>query len=132
MRKLGETELMRSLSLSHAVSEAELCLGDHVYCWREGYTYAHHGVVVRAAPSDADRRHDDRGCAVVHFAMGSFLAQLDAFRLEDLPTAPDQARLPEPLPAWLGRRAVEAVLDLGESEHEVPRRQCTECMRGRP
>ena len=45
VRKLGETELMRSLSLSHAVSEAELGLGDHVYCWREGYTYAHHCTV---------------------------------------------------------------------------------------
>jgi len=35
--------------LSHAVHPLTLKLGDHVYVWRWGYSYSHHGIVVREA-----------------------------------------------------------------------------------
>jgi len=43
---------------SNKVDRSQLSVGDHVYSWRRGYTYAHHGVYVE-------------GNKVVHFTRGS-------------------------------------------------------------
>ncbi|GBG73555.1 hypothetical protein CBR_g16898 [Chara braunii] len=32
--------------LSNRIAETDLIAGDHIYSWRKGYTYAHHGIFV--------------------------------------------------------------------------------------
>ena len=33
--------------LSHRVERSEIKPGDHIYTWRAGYTYSHHGTHAR-------------------------------------------------------------------------------------
>lgn len=54
--------------LSHAVQKDELEAGDHVYIYKNGYTYSHHGIVVHTAACDSNCRHETLDCcALVHF-----------------------------------------------------------------
>lgn len=54
--------------LSHATSKADLKLGDHIYVWRGGYTFSHHGIVVHLDDCDANCQHSSLSCCgVVHF-----------------------------------------------------------------
>lgn len=50
------------------VSIADLLPGDHVYAWKMGYTYNHHGIVVHTASCEADGAQDQlECCSIVHF-----------------------------------------------------------------
>lgn len=50
------------------VDKQELRPGDHVYAWKFGYTYNHHGVVVHCQDCSADCSHDTLACgSIVHF-----------------------------------------------------------------
>jgi len=56
--------------LSHAVPKAELRPGDHVYAWKLGYTYNHHGIVVniRDCSHGCHCHHETLDCcSIVHF-----------------------------------------------------------------
>lgn len=47
---------------------ADLSPGDHVYAWKMGYTYNHHGIVVHTASCEAGCAHDRlECCSIVHF-----------------------------------------------------------------
>lgn len=53
---------------SHAVSKEQLRPGDHIYTWKFGYTYSHHGIVVKTEACDPSCEHKSLGCcSVVHF-----------------------------------------------------------------
>jgi len=52
----------------HNAEKAELAPGAHVYVWRLGYSYSHHGIVVHTAPCEPNCRHEALACcAIVHF-----------------------------------------------------------------
>mmetsp|Transcript_44507 Transcript_44507/g.95579 ORF Transcript_44507/g.95579 Transcript_44507/m.95579 type:complete len:431 (-) Transcript_44507:635-1927(-) len=54
--------------LSQAVAKNELRPGDHIYSWRLGHTYQHHGVVVHCSECEEECTHDSMHCcAIVHF-----------------------------------------------------------------
>lgn len=58
----------QTVGLSQAVQKEELKPGDHVYAWRLGYAFNHHGVVVRTIPCGPNCRHDTLDCcSIVHF-----------------------------------------------------------------
>lgn len=46
----------------------ELVPGDHVYSWKLGYAYNHHGIVARVENCSPDCAHDTLSCcSIVHF-----------------------------------------------------------------
>lgn len=48
--------------------KSELRPGDHIYAWKMGFTYSHHGVVVHTQDCAPDCAHDRIACcSVVHF-----------------------------------------------------------------
>merc|ERR1719486_742974 len=50
------------------VDKRDLKPGDHVYCWRLGYTYCHYGIVVHSEACPSDCAHDKlHCCSIVHF-----------------------------------------------------------------
>ncbi len=72
---IGDQELRDTAKkfLSHAVSnESELELGDHIYVWRAGWLYSHHGIVVGLKKPglgfDRDGRIWEQPVLVVHFS----------------------------------------------------------------
>lgn len=49
-------------------TKRDLRAGDHVYAWKLGFTYNHHGVVVHTQDCASDCLHDRlECCAIVHF-----------------------------------------------------------------
>eukprot|EP00747_Dinoflagellata_sp_TGD_P207250 gnl/TRDRNA2_/TRDRNA2_80836_c0_seq1.p1 gnl/TRDRNA2_/TRDRNA2_80836_c0~~gnl/TRDRNA2_/TRDRNA2_80836_c0_seq1.p1 ORF type:complete len:386 (-),score=64.77 gnl/TRDRNA2_/TRDRNA2_80836_c0_seq1:195-1352(-) len=59
------------VGLSHAVAKADLKPGDHIYVWKHGYVYSHHGIVVLAESCGPDCKHESpRCCGIVHFRAG--------------------------------------------------------------
>ncbi|CAK0882336.1 unnamed protein product [Prorocentrum cordatum] len=54
--------------LVDSIAKTELESGDHIYAWRLGFSYNHHGIVVRTAPCEPGCQHDSlECCCVVHF-----------------------------------------------------------------
>lgn len=54
--------------LAQTVLKADLRPGSHIYSWRKGYTFSHHGVVVHVEACSPSCNHVDLSCcAVVHF-----------------------------------------------------------------
>ena len=45
------------VGISHDISKEDLKPGDHIYCYRAGFTYSHHGIYI----GEAD-------CEVIHFS----------------------------------------------------------------
>lgn len=55
--------------MSCASDKADLRPGDHVYAWKLGYTYNHHGIVVRTSSCTPHCKHEGLDCcAIVHFS----------------------------------------------------------------
>lgn len=58
--------------LSHGTSKEQLRPGDHIYAWKLGYTFSHHGIVVKTEACDPSCDHSDlRCCTIVHFCPAS-------------------------------------------------------------
>ncbi|CAJ1434887.1 unnamed protein product, partial [Effrenium voratum] len=61
-------ELPLPASGLRGLCKAELRPGDHVYAWKIGWTYNHHGIVVQTQPCPEDCLHDQLACcSIVRF-----------------------------------------------------------------
>mmetsp|Transcript_67425 Transcript_67425/g.190050 ORF Transcript_67425/g.190050 Transcript_67425/m.190050 type:complete len:462 (-) Transcript_67425:84-1469(-) len=76
---------LRESGLLQPVTKGDLRPGDHVYAWRLGWTYSHHGVVVRTEACAPDCPHDTMSCCgIVHFRPPSGDAPGGRIELVDL------------------------------------------------
>nr|CAB3481643.1 unnamed protein product [Digitaria exilis] len=73
--------------LSHRVERSEIKAGDHIYTWRAGYTYSHHGIYVGGSKVVHFTRKKEAGAAGLDsaIAMSSLLSQGS----DECPTFPD-------------------------------------------
>lgn len=60
--------VIQQSGLLRPVTKDDLRSGDHVYAWKYGWTYSHHGIVVRTEACAPDCLHDTLSCcSIVHF-----------------------------------------------------------------
>ncbi|OEL31240.1 hypothetical protein BAE44_0007741 [Dichanthelium oligosanthes] len=73
--------------LSHRVERSEIKPGDHIYAWRAGYTYSHHGIYVGGSKVVHFTRKKEAGTAGLDsaIAVSSLLSQGS----DECPTFPD-------------------------------------------
>ncbi|CAO2200461.1 unnamed protein product [Urochloa humidicola] len=73
--------------LSHRVERSEIKAGDHIYTWRAGYTYSHHGIYVGGSKVVHFTRKKEAGAAGLDsaIAVSSLLSQGS----DECPTFPD-------------------------------------------
>ncbi|KAL6859383.1 hypothetical protein ACP4OV_017642 [Aristida adscensionis] len=73
--------------LSHRVERSEVKPGDHIYTWRAGYAYSHHGIYVGGSKVVHFTRKKEAGAAGLDsaIAVSSLLSQGS----EECPTFPD-------------------------------------------
>ncbi|XP_025821840.1 uncharacterized protein LOC112897693 isoform X2 [Panicum hallii] len=73
--------------LSHRVERSEIKPGDHIYTWRAGYTYSHHGIYVGGSKVVHFTRKKEAGTAGLDsaIAVSSLLSQGP----DECPTFPD-------------------------------------------
>ncbi|TKW11601.1 hypothetical protein SEVIR_6G242600v4 [Setaria viridis] len=73
--------------LSHRVERSEIKAGDHIYTWRAGYTYSHHGIYVGGSKVVHFTRKKEAGTAGLDsaIAVSSLLSQGP----DECPTFPD-------------------------------------------
>lgn len=74
--------------LSHRVERSEMKPGDHIYTWRAGYTYSHHGIYVGGSKVVHFTRKKEAGTAGLDsaIAVSSLLLSQGA---DECPTFPD-------------------------------------------
>nr|CAB3483729.1 unnamed protein product [Digitaria exilis] len=73
--------------LSHRVERSEIKAGDHIYTWRAGYTYSHHGIYVGGSKVVHFTRKKEAGAAGLDSAIA--MSSLFSQGSDECPTFPD-------------------------------------------
>ncbi|CAD6245747.1 unnamed protein product [Miscanthus lutarioriparius] len=75
--------------LSHRVERSEMKPGDHIYTWRAGYTYSHHGIYVGGSKVAHFTRKKEAGTAGLDSAIAVSSLLLSQGGSDECPTFPD-------------------------------------------
>ncbi|CAD6264968.1 unnamed protein product [Miscanthus lutarioriparius] len=75
--------------LSHRMERSEMKPGDHIYTWRAGYTYSHHGIYVGGSKVVHFTRKKEAGTAGLDSAIAVSSLLLSQGGSDECPTFPD-------------------------------------------